>query len=270
MKKRWLFPVILCLLYILITPALIGCNGNASAEAGVLEGKVWIGPLEGGPPEKLGQPYPVDVYQPRKVMVYDSDHVELIEQVDLDEYGYYSVELPPGDYTFDINYVESDRSNAAPRKLKVEAGEHYMFDIDFNTGADLNVIPSPGNYLLNSQNQSSEVLLKAVHINQEFSDKQYISPGYPLHTVNAGEYILEVSGIIWNNHKQNKEIAMYAEGYDELGKQVSWTLDAAHIAGQIGLHLENGETGEFTLHLNFSDNTKSIRIFANNYSVSPP
>ena len=113
-------------------------------------------------------------------------------------------------------------------------------------------------------------MLRAVHINKNFSDKQYVSPWYPVHTINVGEFILEVSGSIQNNHMQYKEIAMYAEGYDEMGKQVAWTLDAAHIAGQIGLHLENGETGEFTLHLNFSKNTKSIRIFENNYSVTPP
>jgi hypothetical protein len=44
---------------------------------GVLEGKVWIGPLPGGPPEKLGLPYPAEIYQPRKIMVYDADHVKL-------------------------------------------------------------------------------------------------------------------------------------------------------------------------------------------------
>ena len=63
---------------------------------------------------------------------------------------------------------------------------------------------------------------------------------------------------------------MYAEGYDEAGKQIAWTLDADHIAGQIGLYLGYGETGEFTLHLNLSDGIRTIRIYANNYNVAPP
>lgn len=63
---------------------------------------------------------------------------------------------------------------------------------------------------------------------------------------------------------------MWAGGYDKTGKQVAWTLDAAHLPGHIGLHLENDEVGQFTLHLNMADNIKSIRIFANNYPITPP
>ena len=102
------------------------------------------------------------------------------------------------------------------------------------------------------------------------SDKQYFSPRYPPHTVDAGEYILKVSGTIQNKHEENDEIDMWAEGYDETGKEVAWTLDAAHLPGHIELHLENGETGQFALHLNMADNIKSIRIFANNYPITPP
>ncbi len=40
--------------------------------------------------------------------------------------------------------------------------------------------------------------------------------------------------------------------------------------GDIVIHLETGETSEFILHLNFTENVKSIRIYASNYSVPPP
>ncbi|MFC1918999.1 hypothetical protein ACFLWW_03410 [Chloroflexota bacterium] len=132
---------------------------------------------------------------------------------------------------------------------------------------EIEVSPSLGAYLTNPQDISSEVLLKDVQVKKGVSDKQYSTSLYP---VNVGESIQIVSGTIQNKHKENKEIAIWAEGYDETGKQVAWTLDAAHIAGQIGLHLENGENGEFTLHLNTAENIKTIRIFANNYSVTPP
>lgn len=141
---------------------------------------------------------------------------------------------------------------------------------NIDTETQIEVSPSPGIYLSNSQNISSEVLLKDVQINKSVSDKKYFSPWYPSRTVNTGESILIVTGHIQNKHVDNKEIAMYAEGYDETGKQVAWTLDIAHIAGQIGLHLENDETGTFILHLNIAENIKSIRIFANNYNVPPP
>ncbi|MFC1982091.1 hypothetical protein ACFLUN_01270 [Chloroflexota bacterium] len=132
---------------------------------------------------------------------------------------------------------------------------------------EIEVSPSLGAYLTNPQDISSEVLLKDVQVKKGVSDKQYSTSLYP---VNVGESIQIVSGTIQNKHKENKEIAIWAEGYDEAGKQVAWTLDAAHIVGQIGLHLENGENGEFTLHLNTAENIKTIRIFANNYSVTPP
>jgi hypothetical protein len=105
----------------------------------VLEGKVWIGPLPGGPPEKLGLPYPPEIYQPRKVMVYDADHIKLVKPVDITEKGYYSVELPAGKYTVDINYVGTDWSNDVPRKLILQPGIHINADITFNIGPDLYV-----------------------------------------------------------------------------------------------------------------------------------
>jgi hypothetical protein len=62
---------------------------------------------------------------------------------------------------------------------------------------------------------------------------------------------------------------MHADGYDAKGKQVAWTFDA-HIVGQREIQLENGETGAYVLILNYSGNIKSIRIFGNNYAVTPP
>ncbi len=134
MKKRWVFLIVFCLVSILLVPGLTGCNGNTDIETrdfGMLEGKASIGPRL---PEEIKQPYLAEVYQPRKVMVYDADHVELLRELDLDENGYYSVELPPRSYTIDINYYGTDTSDAVPRKLKIDPGVHVMLDIDFDTG----------------------------------------------------------------------------------------------------------------------------------------
>jgi hypothetical protein len=152
-----------------------------------------------------------------------------------------------------------------PWEFKVRLNSEASVDL-----TAVSVSPSPGAYLANSENVSSRVLLTDVQVNQGISDKQYISPWYPAHKVNSGDPVLVVSGSIQNQHQENKEIAMYAEGYDAAGKQVAWTLDAAHIAGQIGLHLEKEATGRFTLHLNLAEDMRSIRIFANNYSITPP
>ncbi len=124
--------------------------------------------------------------------------------------------------------------------------------------------------LKNKQEVPSEVLLRSFQIDEGISNELYFSPWYPSHIVNMGEPILIVSGTIQNKHKENTWIDMWAEGYDKTREQVSWTLDAAHLAGHILLNLENEETGEFEIHLNYSDDISSINIYANNYAVRPP
>ncbi len=53
-------------------------------------------------------------------------------------------------------------------------------------------------------------------------------------------------------------VAWSAEGNDADGKQVAWNIDAFHIVGQIGLHSEYEEAGEFILHLNMAEDISTI------------
>ncbi len=139
MKRKRLLSAILGLELILAV-SLTGCASNADAKTGVLEGKASIGPR---PAQEIGQPYPTEVYQLRKVMVYDAEHVQLIMQIDLDSNGYYRAELPADTYTIDINYYGNDHSDNVPRQMKIEPGVHLMFDIDFDIGIEDAVTPPP-------------------------------------------------------------------------------------------------------------------------------
>ncbi len=132
------------------------------------------------------------------------------------------------------------------------------------------ISPSLGVYLPNKQEVSSEALLKSIQIDEGISEEEYFSPGYPSGTVHVGEPIIIVKGTIQNKHKENTWIHMWAEGYNEMGVQVSWTLDYAALAGFILTNLETDETGEFVIHLNYSTDIRSIHIYGNNYSVHPP
>jgi hypothetical protein len=134
----------------------------------------------------------------------------------------------------------------------------------------ITLMSAPGSYISDSQNQSSQVLLQSITIENGTSEKQYLPGLYVKTTVNAGEKVMVIKGSIKNTHPDNKEITMYAIGYDVTGKEVAGTIDAAHIAGQIGMHLENGETGDFTLHLSYAENIKVIRIFADTFLIPPP
>jgi len=128
--------------------------------------------------------------------------------------------------------------------------------------------PSPGNYLFDSQNEPSEVLLQTVQIEKSVSNVGITSTGSAI-AINEGGPIWVISGNIQNNHPTTQAIDMHADGYDAKGKQVAWTFDA-HIVGQREIQLENGETGAYILILNYSGNVKSFRIYASNSSVPPP
>ncbi|MFC1865374.1 DUF6174 domain-containing protein [Chloroflexota bacterium] len=132
------------------------------------------------------------------------------------------------------------------------------------------ISPEPGAVFTNNAGESSEILLKSIQVNKDVSDEQYFPPWGSSHTVNVGDPILIVRGTIQNKHKENTWIDMWAEGYDEMGEQVAWTLDDAHLSGHILLNLETEETGEFIIHLNYPYNVNSIRIYANNYPIVPP
>lgn len=117
---------------ILISILLSACS--APLEPGTLHGKVTIGPLQ--PVEKPGEviEVPCEVYEARKIMVYDKSGEKLVEQVDIDCEGRYSVELEPGTYTVDINRVGVDFSKSLPAQVEIESRITTRLDIDIDTG----------------------------------------------------------------------------------------------------------------------------------------
>ena len=125
--KRTLFII----LVVLIT-SLLACVGPA--EPGTLHGKVAIGPLQ--PVVTPGEPaeVPCEVYEARKIIVYDKSGEKLVEQVDIDCVGRYSVKLEPGTYTVDINRIGVDFSKGLPVQVEIESGITTRLDIDIDTG----------------------------------------------------------------------------------------------------------------------------------------
>lgn len=101
---------------------------------GILQGNVTIGPIT--PVEKPGEnpTVPPDVYEARKIMVYDENRESLVIQVDIDNQGNYKVELMPGTYTIDINRLGVDHSSEVPKVIKIESGKTIVLDIDIDTG----------------------------------------------------------------------------------------------------------------------------------------
>jgi hypothetical protein len=129
------------------------------------------------------------------------------------------------------------------------------------------VEPGYGSILADAQGQPSGAILGVVLVKNSRSDRDFVSPSYPQGTVKKGAKIVEVSGAVLNTDPQNNAIVLYAEGYDQSGRQVAWTLDGL---GQILLRLETGQSGDFTLHLNTDEYLKTIWIFASSYNVILP
>ena len=130
LKPRWLTLVVAVLVMVV---TVCGCPG-ATQPPGILEGVVTIGPLS--PVETPGEkpPVPPEVYEARKVMVYDQSGSRLVVQVDIDGEGGYRVELEPGSYTVDINRIGIDFSKDLPKKVEIVSGGTVRLDIDIDTG----------------------------------------------------------------------------------------------------------------------------------------
>jgi hypothetical protein len=124
---------VLTILLITLNLMLTTCY-TAPAEKGVLEGNVTIGPLQ--PVEQPGEkpPIPCEVYEARKIMVYNKNGKNLIRQVDIDCDGHYRVDLKPATYTIDINRTGIDHSSQVPRQIEIIAGEVVSLDISIDTG----------------------------------------------------------------------------------------------------------------------------------------
>jgi len=114
-----------------------GCSGTT--EKGLLQGNVLIGPIM--PVAQSGQDTSLrcDVYDARKIMIYDRSGNKLLMQVDIEcnaeeNYTRYRVELKPGIYTVDINRIGIDYSDDVPRQVEIMSGTTFRLDIDIDTG----------------------------------------------------------------------------------------------------------------------------------------
>jgi hypothetical protein len=132
MKWNILFIVI-----IVLGLLVIGCSSDT--ERGLLHGKVKISPIS--PVEQPNQDATLrcDVYNARKIMIYDKSGNNLLKQVDIEcnaeeNYVRYRVELKPGIYTVDINRIGIDSSSDVPKQIEIQSGITVRLDIDIDTG----------------------------------------------------------------------------------------------------------------------------------------
>ena len=132
MKRIFLLVTIITLVV-----GLTACSGTT--QKGLLQGKVNIGPISPVDQPGIATPIPCDVYNARKIMIYDKTGSNLIQQVDIEcnaeeNYARYRIELKPGTYTVDINHLGIDSSKDVPKQVEIKAGITTRLDIDIDTG----------------------------------------------------------------------------------------------------------------------------------------
>jgi len=105
----------------------------ANLPHGQLEGTVTIGP--NCPVETTNPcPTPPSAYALRKVLVFDSAHAKVISTVDIDEHGFYRIDLVPGKYVVDLKAVGIDRSGDVPATVTIQQNVVTKLDIRIDTG----------------------------------------------------------------------------------------------------------------------------------------
>jgi len=120
---------------------LLACGHNSSptdplstVRNGKLVGLVTIGPNCPGPETTNPCPTPPSAYAARKVQVYDAARTKLLDTVDIDNGGFYSIDLVPNTYTVDLKPNGIDKSGDVPKQVTIKANETTRVDIAIDTG----------------------------------------------------------------------------------------------------------------------------------------
>ena len=136
---------------ILLIPGLIlsfACSTHTSStslETGFLQGTITIGPLCPVEPCNLPPEQIAEIYEARKVIVYEKSSLSKIAEIQLNADGEYSVALNPGQYIVDVsaangNALPLDLSqrprfgNAIPLAVEIFADQTTISDFDIETG----------------------------------------------------------------------------------------------------------------------------------------
>ena len=122
--------------------ALAACHGSSSPTDpqsslahGRLSGTVAIGPNCPGPTSSTaGCPTPPEAYAQRKILVYDAAKTKLLDTVDIDSQGLYTILLLPGKYTIDLKGVGIDRTSDLPATVTIVANGTVVLNVNVDTG----------------------------------------------------------------------------------------------------------------------------------------
>jgi len=107
-----------------LTLLVMSCGGHSaptdplsSIHVGKLIGLVTIGPNCPGPTTTNPCTTPPSAFAARKVLVYDAAHSKVLFTVDIDNGGFYSIDLEPKTYVVDLQPNGIDKSPDVPKPV---------------------------------------------------------------------------------------------------------------------------------------------------------
>ncbi len=75
-----------------------------------------------------------EVYEARKIVVYEENGETEVLRIDIDANGSYRAELPVGTYVIDINRIGVDSASNLPMTIEIIEQQVTRLDIDIDTG----------------------------------------------------------------------------------------------------------------------------------------
>ncbi len=118
---------------------------DTTAETGILEGKVTIGPLCPIEPCNLTPEQIAAIYEARKVIIYKKSSLNIIVEIQLTADGEYSVSLNAGQYIIDVSDANGNAlplelsqrprfGNAIPQEAEIFEDQTTISDFYIDTG----------------------------------------------------------------------------------------------------------------------------------------
>jgi hypothetical protein len=117
------------------SPAQATAVSPTSAQAGYLEGRASIGPLQ--PVERIGVPTPTPppaACTSRGLVVFAADTGTEVRHITFEADCTYRVSLPPGSYRVELDRRGIDTSRDLPRTVTIQAGQTTRLDVSIDTG----------------------------------------------------------------------------------------------------------------------------------------
>ena len=119
--------------------------------------------------------------------------------------------------------------------------------------------------------QPTNITLIGIDLSIRPSDEEYsthmVSHGVD---IEVGDPCLVASGQVKSLEQETREVGMYAWGFDKDGELVAEALDRRErVAGCVAFYMEPGQTCDFVLHMNPSNEICTIRVFGSSYKEEP-